>query len=72
MSDGPGSGANEIVFDRPDPAKDIKLTLNKMEASGALKNPALRRLAEFKANQVKHQLLGPTVDYQKGGHPLDD
>ena len=70
-SRGPGSGNNELVFDRPDPAKDIPLTLKKMEEAGQLKDPKLAKFAKMKmeaAKKMPHQ----TIDYQKTGHPLDD
>ena len=70
VSDGPGSGANEIVFDRPDVAKETEITLRKMEAEGQIKDPkvaasAKKYLSELKAKPPRK------LDYQKEGHPLD-
>jgi len=36
-NDGPGSCKNELIFDRPDPAKDIPLTLRRWKRMGGSK-----------------------------------
>lgn len=69
---GPGSCSRELVFNRPDPAKDIPLTLRKMEEAGKFKNnPELARLADVKFKESKGKQYDK-VDYAKGGHPLND
>lgn len=70
LSDGPGSGANQLVFDRPNMKKDIPLTLKRMEADGKLTNPDAMRSAQIKYEESK-LLPDEKIDYQKGGHPLD-
>ena len=70
LSDGPGSCNNELVFDRPDPAKDIPLTLKKMEADGKLNTPESIKAAKIKLEESK-KMINSGIDYQKGGHPLD-
>ena len=69
LSDGPSSGRNELVFDRPDSKKAIELTCKKMEANGTfIKNKQLKALAEYKWK--KAQSMKPAkVDYQKTGYP---
>jgi hypothetical protein len=69
-ADGPGSCVNEMVFDRPDPAKDIALTLKRMEQDGKLNNPELRAAAASKLEEAKNS-VHEKVDYGKDGHPLD-
>ena len=48
MTDGPGSGNKELVWARPDPKKDIPLTLKVMEESGQLNNSASIAAANIK------------------------
>lgn len=69
-STGPGSGSNELVFDRPDPAKDIPLTLRKMEEAGQLKDPAAMQAAMIKMRAAKTKQY-KRVDYGKEGHPIE-
>ena len=71
VSDGPGSGINEFVFDRPDPARDIPRTLKMMEEAGQLKAPDTMEMAKLKMEEAKSTKPGPKADYQKEGHPLD-
>lgn len=61
---------NEIVFDRPDVAKEVKLTLKKMEADGKLNTPELMRAAQVKYEELKDR-PAEKIDYQKEGHPLE-
>jgi hypothetical protein len=67
---GPGSCSNEFVWARPDPKKDIPMTLRKMEAAGQLKNPDTMRAAmiKYRASQQKEYAK---IDYDKHGHPVD-
>ena len=69
-STGPGSYENEMVYDRPDKAKEVRLTLQKMEAAGQLNDPQTRRYAEIYYDGVKN-MKPEKLDYQKGDHPLD-
>ena len=71
VSDGPGSGNDEFIFDRPNPAKDIPRTLKMMEDAGKLKDPDTIAMARLKMEEAKSMKPGATADYQKGGHPLD-
>jgi hypothetical protein len=67
---GPGSSENEMVWDRPDVAKETRLTLKKMEENGALKTDKDWRAAKIllEANSK----IKPTRDFQKEGKgPLD-
>ena len=70
VSDGPGSGIHEMVFDRPDIHKEIPMTLAKMEAAGRLKDPSAMAAAKVKMDSLKHKPR-EKLDYQKGDHPLD-
>lgn len=64
------SYGHEMVFDRPNPSKDIPETLKRMEASGGLKTPSAIAAAKVKIASVKGRDYGK-VDYQKEGqHPL--
>jgi len=72
LSDGPGSAVNEMTFNRPDVAKEMKLTCKKMEESGYFKKHP-EDAAELK-KQIKIAESTPRqkVDYEKeGNHPLD-
>lgn len=69
-SDGPGSAVNEIVFDRPDMAKEVRLTLKRMEDDGKLNTPELIRAAQVKYDELKDRPV-EKLDYQKEGHPLE-
>jgi hypothetical protein len=68
---GPGSGSNELIFDRPYPPKDIPLTLKKMEQAGQLNTPNAIANAKIKMEGLKKKVYRK-VDYDKGGHPLSD
>ncbi len=70
MSDGPGSGSKEFVWARPDPKKDIPLTLQKMEEAGQLKDPASIRAARIKLKASQEKVY-EKVDYDKDGHPAE-
>jgi len=70
VSDGPGSGINEIVFDKPNPATDIPNTLKQMEANGQLKTPQAKRMANIKMRAAKASAPLKT-DYQITGHPAE-
>jgi len=68
MTDGPGSCNREIIADRPDPAKDIPLTLKRAEELGRFQTPEAREAAQAKMDEARampHQ----NVDYQRDGHP---
>jgi len=72
-SDGAGRGrrGHELVFDRPDPARDIPETLRRMEDNGYFKkHPDALASAEVKFREAKYH-RPQHVDYQKEGHPLD-
>jgi len=71
LESGPGCGSNEMVFSRPDPQKDIPLTLKKMEEAGRLNTPELRAAAQIKYDEAKNIISGG-IDYDKVGHVLDD
>jgi len=71
LSDGPGSGKHEFVYDRPRPKQDIPRTLAMMEEAGKLKKPADLAMAKLKYEEAK-TMPDSKIDYQKGGHPLDD
>jgi len=70
VSDGPGSCSNELIFDRPNPKKDIPITVKKMEEAGQLKDPSMMAIAKMKMEKAKNMPV-EKVDYQKGGHPLE-
>ena len=70
LSSGPGSGQNELVFDKPDPAKDIPITLKIMEQNGQLKDPDTLRMARIKMEAAK-RMPRQNIDYQKTGHPVE-
>lgn len=70
VSDGPGSCANEFVFDRPDPVKEGQRILRMMEEKGQLRDPKMMRAAQIKMDALKNR-PPEKVDYQKEGHPLD-
>ena len=71
LSDGPGvASSRELIFDRPNPKRDIPITLRKMEEAGQLKNPGTLAFAKMKMEKSKHMPDSKT-DYQKGGHPLE-
>ena len=72
INSGPGSGCNELIFDRPDPVKDGEITLKKMEASGGLKDPKSIAAAKMKMNSLKKkQHTFVRRDYGKEGHPIE-
>jgi len=71
VSSGPGSCSNESIFDRPDPAKDIPLTLKRMEADGKLRDPHTMWAAKVKFDEAK-RMPHSKIDYQKSAHPLDN
>lgn len=71
MSDGPSSCNSELIFDRPDPAKDIPLTLKKMEDAGQLNDPSAMAAAKVKMDEAKG-MERQNIDYQIKGHPLED
>lgn len=70
VSDGPGSGNNELHFDKPNPATDIPLTLKKMEAAGQLNTPEAKRIADIKM-RVARASKPLKTDYQITGHPAE-
>lgn len=70
VSDGPGSGVNEIVFDKPNPATDIPNTLKKMSDNGQLNTPEAKKMAEVKMDVAKRSAPLKT-DYQITGHPAE-
>lgn len=70
LSDGPGSGATEVHFNKPDAKKEVLRVLRDMEDSGKLKDPKMREAAMTKWNAVK-DLPKPSVDYGKTGTALD-
>jgi hypothetical protein len=72
LSDGPGSAVNEIVFERPDAKKNIALTCKKMEELGALKDPKMKALCDYKMKKAKEMPDQPKVDYGVSGHPTLD
>lgn len=64
--DGPGSGANEMVYWRDDTYNETRLTLKKMEEQGRLDTPEKRAKAEtILARAEKYR--GQRVDRQKTG-----
>ena len=68
---GRGRRGHELVFDRPNPAKDIPETLKRMEEGGYFqKHPDALASANVKFEESKH-MIDSAVDYQKGGHPLE-
>ena len=71
LSDGRGSAANEIVFDRPDVEKETRITLQRMEADGKLNDPQTRKWAEVVMEGARKRPK-EKLDYQKGDHPFDD
>lgn len=72
LSDGPGSGNNQIHFMRPDPYKETKRALARAEAAGQLKDPAAMKAAQDKLKALKAQSeIRQKVDYADGGHPLE-
>jgi len=71
LSDGPGSCVNQIVFNRPDLEKEYRITFQKMEESGRFRDPSVKKQAEFMMDWAKAQPK-EKIDYDKGGHPLDD
>jgi hypothetical protein len=70
VTDGPGSCNGELIFDRPNPPKDIALTLKRMEADGKLRDPDAMVDAKTKLDEAKSKPF-VKVDYGKEGHPLD-
>lgn len=70
MSDGPGSARNEIVFDRPDTAKETEITFREMERNGQLNDPKVATAAKKYLETLKAK-PPRKLDYQKEGHPLD-
>ena len=71
MTDGPGSCSHELIFDRPNPHKDIPHTLKQMELDGKFhNNPSAMAAATIKFDEAKNTPPS-NVDYEKGGHPLD-
>ena len=71
-SSGPGSGANEAVFNRPDPLKECRLALKKTEEAGQLRDPRKMAMAEAKLKSLKAQEPHrQKKDYDKSGHPLE-
>ena len=71
MSDGPSSCNNEMVFNRPDVAKETRMTLSAMEDAGRLRDPAKMRGAVALNDWSQNTDHGPNLDYDKGDHPLD-
>jgi len=68
---GRGRGCHELVFDRPDPKRDIPETLRRLENDGYFrKHPDALASANVKFAEAKYH-GDSRVDYQKGGHPLD-
>jgi len=69
-STGPGSGQNELIFDRPDAVKDGRIILGRMERDGKFKNPVTLAAAQTKWKAVNSRKV-EKIDYGKDGHPLD-
>lgn len=71
MSDGPGSGNNEMIFDRPDVAKEMEITFRGMEAQGKFANDPARAATAKRLLEEAKSKIKVDIDYQKGWHPLD-
>ena len=67
---GPSALRGELIFDRPRPEHDIKETARRVEAAGNM-TPDKAKWIKKKLKAVKNQPQ-KKVDYQKGGHPLDN
>ena len=69
-ADGPGTCTNELVFDRPDPAKEMQVAFRDMEDSGKLRDPAKMAAAQELLKAAKERPK-EDVDYGRDGHPID-
>lgn len=72
LSDGRGSGKSEMIFDRPDTAKEMELTFKQMEADGKFANDPQRAATAKKLLEDAKSKIKVNIDYQKGWHPLDN
>lgn len=75
ISSGPGSGSTEMVFDRPDKAKEMEITARRMELNGSFKkDPQKGRQMRMLLDHAKARKAAgfqKRLDYQNGDHPLD-
>lgn len=71
LSDGRGSGNKEMVFDRPDVAKEMEITFRGMEEQGKFANDPERAATAKALLEDAKSKIKVNIDYQKGWHPLD-
>lgn len=73
ISRGPGSGRNEMNFNRPDALKEAQITAKRMEETGHFKkHPQQAAQVQAMIDNFKNQPeAARKADYDKEGHPLD-
>lgn len=73
VTDGPGSGNNQMCFNRPDIPKEMRLTFKRMEEAGKFKkHPELAAQAKMLLRNAEARALTERkLDYDKGDHPDD-
>lgn len=68
LSRGPGSRRRQVHFNRPDPAKEIRLQMAEMERNGQLDTPEKKRMATELVKDAESR-PHPNIDYDVDGMP---
>lgn len=68
LSRGPGNRRRQVHFNRPNPAKEMRLQMGEMERNGQLNTPQQKRMAAELVKDAESR-PHPNIDYDVDGMP---